>query len=258
MRFAIVSLVSWLLFATLPAAAADPEPAGDEPAAEAEGTDEVTREELERKKREVREMERQLREQERAREAQRFEEELRARREAGRDDDYDDRRGRDRRGRRDAGDLRMWFGVGTGIAYGWIETVCGPSGFSAECSEQGLLNTYMGNFTVSAPNGMALRLRGVRATDRGEDQHVPYETAVMVGSRFGRSNWYGLFGAGVLNNVDDDFINGSESTTGLAWEVIFAPSTYGPMGLELGVQGNSGNHADFIAFNFGVRFGALR
>ncbi|MGH8443078.1 MAG: hypothetical protein ACRETF_09280 [Nevskiaceae bacterium] len=254
MRFAIVSLVSWTLLATLPAAAAEPQhdPAGDPPAAGAQGTDEVTREEVERKKRELREMERELREQERAREVERKLQERRERSEAAQDDEYERRESRRR-----ASGMRIWGGLGTGISYAWAETVCSPS-FGAECSEQGLLNTYMANFTVSANNGMTVRLRGVRATDPGSDQHVPYETAALIGSRFGRSNWYGLFGAGVLHNVDDEFVKGDESTTGLAWEVIFAPSTDSPMGLELGFQGNAGNYADFIAFNFGVRFGALR
>ncbi len=216
---------------------------------------EVTREEVERKKEEVRELERKLREQENAEEAERVQEELRRRREAPRDNgDYDDRRRRERRD----GEMRIWAGLGTGFGYGWIDTRCGSSGFGAECSEQGLLNTYSANFTVAADNGMALRLRGVRASESGNDEHTPYETAAMIGARFGRSSWYGLFGAGVLHDVDDDFVKGDDSVTGLAWEVIFAPSADGPMGLELGFQGNSGEHADFVAFNIGVRFGALR
>ena len=238
--------LSTLLALTL-LGAATPVLADDEP--------EVTREDVERKKEEVREMERKLREQENEEEARRIQEELRRRREARDDDDYDDRR----RHRDRQGNMQVWVGVGTGLAYGWVDTVCGSPGFGAECSEQGLINTYIGNFTLAAANGMTLRLRGVRASDPGSDEHVPYETAAMIGARFGRSSWYGLFGAGVLHNLDDEFVKGSNATvTGLAWEVMFAPSTYGPMGLELGFQGNSSDHASFIAFNVGVRFGALR
>lgn len=221
----------------------------------AEDDPEVTREDVERKKEEVREMERKLREQESEEEARRIQEELRRRRETSRDDDYyDDRRRRDRR----SGDLQLWVGLGTGLSYGWVDTDCDPSGVGPECSEEGLLSTYIGNFTVAADNGMTLRLRGVRASDRGSDEHVPYETAAMVGARFGRSSWYGLFGAGVLHNVDDEFVKGDDTVTGLAWEVMFAPASNGPMGMELGFQGNSSEHAGFIAFNVGVRFGALR
>ena len=228
---------------------------GAAPPALAQDEPDVTREDVERKKEEVREMERKLREQESEEEARRIQEELRRRREASRDDDYyDDRRRRERRG----GDLQVWAGLGTGLAYGWVETNCGSSGVGAECSEQGVINTYIGNFTVASANGMALRLRGVRASESDNDERTPYETAAMVGFRFGRSSWYGLFGAGVLHNVDDDFVKGDDEVTGLAWEVVFAPSTYGPMGLELGFQGNSSEYADFIAFNIGVRLGALR
>ena len=225
--------------------AATPASAQDDP--------EVTREDVERKKEEVREMERKLREQERADEAQRVQEELRRRREEREDARYEDRVRRDR-----PREMQVWVGLGTGLSYGWVDTDCDPSGVGPECSEEGLLSTYIGNFTVAADNGMTLRLRGVRAADRGSDEHVPYETAAMVGARFGRSSWYGLFGAGVLHNVDDEFVKGDDTVTGLAWEVMFAPASNGPMGMELGFQGNSSEHAGFIAFNVGVRFGALR
>ena len=198
-------------------------------------------------------------------EAERIQDELRRRREAAHDDRvYDHRRREAARDdypydyrRRDVSrrpDLQVWVGLGTGLTRDWIETPCEPSGAGAECS---VLNTYTGNLTVVADNGMALRLRGVRASDSSDDPYAPYETAAMIGARFGRSGWHVLFGPGVLHNVDTDLVQGDE-VTGLAWEVMFAPRTHGPIGLELGVLGNTGEQADFVAFNIGVRFGALR
>jgi hypothetical protein len=229
MRFVIAGLVSCFLLAALPAAAADPH------------------------------------EQERASEAERIQDELRARREAARDDhaydhgrreaarDDDDAYDYRRRVVRRRPDLQVWLGLGTGLTRDWIETPCAASGAGNECS---VLNTYTGNFTVVADNGLALRLRGVRASDSSHDPYAPYETAAMIGARIGRSGWHALFGPGVLHNVDNDFVQGD--VTGLAWEVMFAPRTHGPIGLELGILGNAAEHADFVAFNIGVRFGALR
>jgi hypothetical protein len=208
----------------------------------------VTREEVERKKEEVRELERKLREQESAAEAERIQDELRRRRESRGDDDYyGDRR------RRDSG--RMWLGVGTGVGYAHAEVTCSGGGFGAECSEEGLVNTYAANLTLSSPRGLTARLRGLRDTDKGDDVHTPYEVAALVGTRFGRSGWYGMAGYGRIYHPDDRFPR--NHTGGLAWEILFAPATDGPVGLELGFQGNNGHYVDYVAFTIGMRFGAL-
>jgi hypothetical protein len=192
----------------------------------------VTEEEVERKREEVREMERKLREQERAEDAA-----------------YERRKRR----REDA---RLWFGVGTGIGYGSVEVTCSGSGFGAECTEEGLVNTFVGNVTASSARGLTARLRGLRDTDKGGDARTPYELAALLGTRFGRSSWYGMAGYGRVYHADDDFTRNHSG--GIAWEIFFAPETEGPVGLELGFQGNNGHYVDYVAFNVGMRFGALR
>ncbi len=232
MRFVIASLVSCFLLSALPAAAADPRE--QEPATEAERVQEELRARREASRRDAT-----------RREA--------ARREAVRHDDPYDRR----YAPRDAFPALVWAGLGTGVAYASVDTGCSPS-FGPDCRESGVLDTYSGNLTFAGTNGLTLRLRGVRAAEAGGDARTPYEAAVMIGSRFGHSNWYGLFGPGVLHHLDDEFVNGDESTTGLAWEILYAPTAHGPMGLELGLQGHAGERADFVGFNLGIRFGTLR
>lgn len=197
---------------------------GDDPA--------VTQEEVERKRDEVRELERKLREQERA------------------EDAAYQRRAR----QRDPGNL--WIGVGTGVGYGSAEVTCSGSGLGAECTEEGIVNTYVANLTLASPRGLTARVRGIRDTDKGDDVHTPYELAALVGTRFGRSSWYGMAGYGRVYHPDDRFPK--DHSGGLAWEILFAPATEGPVGLELGFQGNNGHYVDYVAFNIGMRFGALR
>jgi len=220
-------LQSVLSLALLGAAApvlAQSETEGEEPA--------VTEEEVQRKREELREMERELRAKERA------EEEAYERRKRRREN------------------VRMWMYIGTGIGYANVETECSGSGLGAECSEEGLVNTYAGNFTLAGPRGGMLRVRGLRDTDKGNDERTPYEVAALAGTRFGSSSWYGLAGYGRIYNPDDDFA-GSHSG-GIAWEIGFAPETDGPVGLEFGFQGHNGRHVDYVAFNIGMRFGRLR
>jgi hypothetical protein len=201
----------------------------------------VTREEVERKKREVREMERELRRQEREAEEAR-------RRPA---DEYAD----DRAERRRRLGVRAWAGIGAGVGWGAVDVTCQPGGFGDDCREEGVLHTYTGNVTVAGPAG-ALRLRGIRQADKGNDSRTPYETAALIGTRFGRSDWYGLAGYGRVRHPDDDFTG--DKASGFAWEILFAPSSAGLTGLELSFQGNSGRDVDFVAFNIGLRIGALR
>lgn len=202
----------------------------------------VTREEVERKKREVREMERELRRQEREAQAE-------AEAEA---DEPPVRRGRHTPRR---SNTRMWIGVGAGVGWGAVDVTCDPGSFGDDCREEGLLNTYTGNVTLAGPHG-ALRLRGLRQSDKGDDRRTPYETAALIGTRFGHSNWYGLAGYGRIRHADDDFPE--ERAGGFAWEILFAPSSEAITGLELSFQGNTGEDVDFVAFNLGLRFGVLR
>lgn len=202
----------------------------------------VTREEVERKKREVREMERELRRQER--EAQ-----------AEADAEMDERPARRRHAPPRRQTPRMWIGMGAGVGWGAVDVTCNPGSFGDDCREEGILNTYTGNVTLAGAGG-AIRLRGVRQSDKGDDQRTPYETAALIGTRFGHSNWYGLAGYGRIRHADDDFPE--QRAGGFAWEILFAPSSEAITGLELSFLGNTGEDVDFVAFNVGLRFGALR
>lgn len=148
---------------------------------------------------------------------------------------------------------RAWIGAGTGVGYGSVELPC-SGGLFNDCSEEGRLRTYSANVTFSGRNA-ALRLRGIRDLDKGSDRRTPYETAALVGTRFGRSDWYGLVGAGRIRHADDRF---KGDANGFAWEILLAPSSSGPVGFEMSFQGNSGRDVEFVAFNLGLRFGALR
>jgi hypothetical protein len=233
MRVLALGFLAASLFAVSPASAHE---AGTHEHEE----DAVTREEVQRKKRELREMERELREQEREREGRRHER-------------ADDRH--ERRPVRHEPPLRAWLGVGAGVGWGAVDVPCEPNPFGADCREEGILNTYTANATLAGRNG-AIRLRGLRQTDKGDDSRTPYETAALIGTRFGRSSWYGLAGYGRIMHADDDFQK--DEAHGFAWEILFAPPSDGPTGFELSFQGNSGKDVDFVTFNVGMRIGALR
>lgn len=245
MRYLAVGLMASTLLLAPPAGAHE---SGRHEHEEATHEDEVTREEVQRKKREVREMERELRRQEQERE-----------RERDRDRDRDTVRDRDdrhpHRHARAEPPLRLWLGVGAGVGWGAVDVPCQPNSFGADCREEGTLNTYSANATLAGRHG-AIRLRGLRQTDKGDDSRTPYETAALIGSRFGRSSWYGFAGYGRILHADDDFEE--EDASGFAWEILFAPASDGPTGFELSFQGNSGEDVDFVAFNIGMRIGALR
>lgn len=188
----------------------------------------LTREELRERKRELRRQERGLREQE---------QEARVRK------------------ARKAQRPRAWIGLGAGVGYGSVDVACEPDFFRADCTAEGVISTYSANITLSGPN-TALRLRGIRDADKGGDARTPYETAAMLGSRFGYSNWYGFLGYGRVSHADDRYTRGDAE--GLAWEIVFAPSSIGASGFELSFQGNNGHDVDYVAFNLGMRLGALR
>ncbi len=149
---------------------------------------------------------------------------------------------------------RAWLGIGMGIATGSVKIPC-SGGVSGECEEGGdPFRTYSANLTLAGP--AALRIRGVRAKDDESNGRTPYEVAGLVGLRFGRSNWYGLIGAGRIRHPDDEFVGGEAE--GFAWEIMFAPSSSSGAGFELSFQGNNGDEVEYTAFNLGMRFGALR
>lgn len=207
-------------------------PASAHEAGQHEHEEGVTREEVQQKKRELREMERELREQERGAESR-----------------HDERR------QRREPPVRMWVGVGVGVGWGAVDVPCQQNNFGSDCREEGTLNTYTANATLAGRNG-AVRIRGLRQTDKGDDSRTPYETAALIGTRFGRSSWYGLAGYGRVMHADDDFQE--DEASGFAWEILFAPASDGPTGFELSFQGNAGEDVDFVAFNVGMRLGALR
>ena len=244
MRFLILGLAAIGFLGTAPSAlATDDRVFSDAPVLQladhdaSDRDDAVTREEVQRKKRELREMERELRRKERA---------------AQRDDAYEDRR---RPARPQPRAPRIWVGLGAGVGYGAADVPCTSGFFGDDCQEEGILNTYSANVTLAGAGG-ALRLRGIRDSDKGDDARTPYEQAAMLGTRFGRSNWYGFAGYGRFRHVDDRYPE--DRASGFAWEIVFAPATESLTGLELSFQGNSGDDVDLVAFNIGLRLGALR
>ena len=149
---------------------------------------------------------------------------------------------------------RAWIGLGAGIGWASVDVPC-STGSSFDCTKAGDLGTYNANVTVTGPYS-ALRLRGVREQDKGDNRRTPYEEAALIGARFGHSNWYGLLGYGRVLHPHDDYAKGDAH--GLAWEIVFAPSIYGPMGFEMSFQGNQGADVSYFTFNIGARFGMLR
>lgn len=148
---------------------------------------------------------------------------------------------------------RAWLGVGAGAGFGSVDIPCtAPSNY--DCDESSTLGTYSANLTMTGRR-TGIRLRAVRAQDKGSDSRTPYEMAAMVGSRFGPSNWYGFVGAGRILHADDEFQGDAH---GFAWEFVFAPASSGGMGFELSFQGNAGRDVDYGLFNLGVRFGKLQ
>ena len=148
---------------------------------------------------------------------------------------------------------RFWIGAGAGAGVSTITVRCSSTSTTYDCDQSGDIATYSANVTITGPYS-AMRLRGVRAQDKGNDKYVPYEEAVLVGSRFGHSNWYGLAGVGRLQHIDDKH---PDDTHGFAWEILFAPSTPSAIGMEISFQGELGNDVDYVGVNLGMRFGAL-
>jgi hypothetical protein len=190
--------------------------------------DEPTREEIRERKRDLREEKRELKERERA---LRVQEKLRA---------------------RSSVRSRQWLGLGAGAGFANIDLPC-SFGSSGECDESGHVGTYSANLTLMGPH-TGVRLRGIRAQDKHDDERTPYELAAMLGSRFGYSNWYGFLGAGRIQHPDDEFVG---DANGFAWEFVFAPSSSTGTGFELSFQGNAGSEVDFVLFNLGARFGRI-
>ena len=149
---------------------------------------------------------------------------------------------------------RAWVSVGAGVAGGSVDYPCNASSTTNDCSGAGTFGTYAANATITGPYS-ALRVRGIREMDRDGNRHVPYEEAVLIGSRFGRSDWYGLAGYGRIVHPDDKH---PDDTHGFAWDIVYAPSSNALTGIELSFQGDLGPDVDFFGFGVGMRFGALR
>jgi hypothetical protein len=211
-----------------------------------------SREEGEDEEERIRREERELRERKRAlKERQREEREAREER-----DDRRDRHSRRDRQERWADELspRAWIGVGAGIGAASVDVPCSATSTETRCTEGGVVGTYYGTVTLTGPYS-AIRARGIRAQDRGNDAHTPYEEAVMIGSRFGHSNWYGMAGIGRILHADDD---NPDTTNGFAWEIVFAPSSSAVTGIEVAFQGNLGPDVDYFGVNVGMRLGLLQ
>jgi hypothetical protein len=146
--------------------------------------------------------------------------------------------------------VRRWIGVNVGLVSGSVDVPCGGGG--GDCSEGGVFPALGVNFTATGRH--AFRLRVVRA-EEDNTRHKPYELAALVGTRLGRSHWYGLVGAGRINHPDDEH---EERVTGVAWEFVRARPTADDVGLEFAVLGNTGGEADYWGVAIGARFGKLR
>jgi len=184
------------------------------------GDEPVTREEVREKREELREMQRELKEQER------------------------EKRFNSRR-------PRVWLGAQTGLGYGNVD-VCPNS--TIECTREGPFGTYSGNLTMTGKSSL-LRLRATRGTHKGDNRRMPYEEAVLVGSRLGYSDWYAAMGYGRIVHPHDDYVGDLD---GFAYDVFFAPSSRGAAGFELSFHGLAGSDGAYGSVNLGLRFGKLR
>lgn len=143
---------------------------------------------------------------------------------------------------------KVWLGFNAGLLVGSVEIPCG-NGSSGDCDEGGLFGSYGLNFTVAGD--MALRLRGVRADENTEKE--PEEIAAMVGPQI-TEGVYVLVGLGRIRNPDNDY---SGDTSGLAWELLFAPPTRSGLSFEGSLQGNHFGDAQYVGVSVGIRFGKL-
>ena len=144
-----------------------------------------------------------------------------------------------------------WFGLTTGLVAGSVEIDCSPQNSGGDCDESGVFQTYGFNFTVAGRSALRLRLQQAQENT----DHKPYEAALLLGTRLGRSHWYGLAGVGRIGNPDDDYPGG---VTGLAWEFLYARPSADGVGFEFSVQGNNFGDASYVGGALGVRFGNLR
>ena len=147
---------------------------------------------------------------------------------------------------------RSWVGVNAGIVTGDVNVPCGSVEVGDGCSEGGMFTSLGGNLTFAGQ--AALRLRAIRANE--DTDHMPYETAALLGLRLGkRSNWYGFVGPGRIMHADDDF---QGIAHGMAWELVRAAPEQDGMGFEFSLYGNTGPDVDFTGIALGLRFGNLR
>lgn len=141
-----------------------------------------------------------------------------------------------------------WVGFNAGLLVGSVDLPCGP-GSSGDCDEGGVFGSYGLNFTIAGD--MALRVRGVRADENTANK--PEEIAAMVGPQV-NDGVYVLLGAGRIRNPDNDYPG---NTSGLAWELLFAPRSRSGVSFEGSVQGNHFGDAQYAGISVGIRFGKL-
>lgn len=143
-----------------------------------------------------------------------------------------------------------WFGINAGILSGDIDVPCAAPGDTG-CSEGGGFTSFGLNVTVAGP--LAGRLRAVHGNEDTEHSR-PIEVAALIGPRLGE-DFYLLVGMSSVNNPDDDYAG---SANGVAWEVVFAPTSLGQAGVEIALHGAVGDDLRYAGLSFGVRFGRLR
>lgn len=143
---------------------------------------------------------------------------------------------------------KAWLGLTAGLLVGSVDIPCG-SGSSGDCDEGGMFGSYGLNLTLAGD--LALRLRAVRADENTEDK--PEEIAAMAGPQV-NEGVYVLVGVGRIRNPDNDY---DGDTSGLAWELLFAPPSASGLSFEASVHGNHFGDAQYAGISIGIRFGKL-
>jgi hypothetical protein len=147
---------------------------------------------------------------------------------------------------------RAWLGVNAGLGYGGVELCHNQK--PDNCTREGLFGTYGANVTLTGAQGL-LRLRATRGDQKGGNLHMPYEEAALIGSRFGRSSWYGALGYSNIVHPHDGYTG---TLKGVGYDLFFPPSSGGPIGFELSFHGMFANEGNYEAISLGLRFGNLR
>jgi len=145
--------------------------------------------------------------------------------------------------------VRTWFGLNFGLVSGSIDLPCASPGDS-DCSEDGTFTSFGANVTVAGP--VAARLRAVHGNEDTDKR--PLETAILVGPRIAQ-DFYVMIGASTVHNADDEYPGDAD---GIAWELVYAPTSLAGAGMEVSLHGATGDDLTYGGISFGMRFGKLR